>query len=91
VWRHLKNSNIIAGDSTSAANPTNIYGGTIGVGYVAVQGLTTHWIGFDNVLGDVCQMLDLQYDDGVYNTGSVRGSGNYNTTPTVVYDLYFRL
>lgn len=91
VWRHLKNSNIISGDSTSAANPTNIYGGTIGVGYVAVQGLTTHWIGFDNVPGDVCQMLDLQYDDGVFNTGSVRGSGNYNTTPTVVYDLYFRL
>lgn len=47
-------------------------------------------IGFDNVPYDVCQAIDTQYDDGVYNTGSIRGRGNYNTATTGVFDLYFK-
>ena len=94
VWQHLRFANIIAGatdDSQGTVAPANIYGGKIGVGYETVQGLTTHWIGFDNVPGDVCQSLDQQYDDGVYNTGSIRGGGDYNTNPNTIYDLYFKL
>jgi hypothetical protein len=53
--------------------------------------LTTHWIGFDNVPGDVCLSIDQQYDDGVYNTGSIRGSGDYRANPNTIYDLYIRL
>jgi len=89
AWYHMRLANILTGTNTQA--PSNPYGGSIGIGYATVQGLTTMWIGFDNVPGDVCQSLDQQYDDGVYNTGSIRGSGNYNTTPNGVYDLYFRL
>jgi len=94
VWQHLRLANIIAGatdDSQGTVAPANIYGGKIGVGYTLVQGLTTHWIGFDNVPADVCLSIDQQYDDGLYNSGSIRGSGNYNTSSTGVHDLYFRL
>lgn len=91
VWRHMRNTNLITGATTSAQNINNAYGGSIGVGTVAVQGLTTHWIGMDNVPFDACQILDTQYDDGVYNTGSIMGSGNYNTATTGTYDLYFKL
>jgi len=94
VWQHLRLANIIAGatdDSQGTVAPANIYGGKIGVGYATFQGLTTHWIGFDNVPGDVCQSIDQQYDDGAYNTGSIRGSGNYTGNPNGIYDLYFRL
>lgn len=94
AWLHMRLANILTG-ATDATNgtraPSNAYGGGIGVGYVVVQGLSTMWIGFDNMPGDVCQSLDQQYDDGIFNTGSIRGSGNYNTNPNTIYDLYFRL
>lgn len=89
AWNHMRLANILTGSDTQA--PSNPYGGSIGIGYVNVQGLLTQWIGMDNVPGDVCASLDLQYDDGTYNTGSIRGSENYNATPNTVYDLYFRL
>lgn len=91
VWRHLRNTNLITGSTASAQNTNNAYGGTIGVGSVAVQGLTAHWIGMDNVPFDAAQILDQQYDDGVYNTGTVRGSGDYNAATTGTFDLYFKL
>ncbi|BCB97114.1 prepilin-type N-terminal cleavage/methylation domain-containing protein [Dissulfurispira thermophila] len=94
AWLHMRSANILTGatDTTNGTrSPSNAYGGGIGIGYNAIQGLTTMWIGFDNVPGDVCQSIDQQYDDGAYNTGSIRGSGNYNTNPNIIYDLYFRL
>ncbi len=89
AWYHMRLTNLLVGSGAQA--PSNVYGGTVGIGYATVQGLTTHWIGFDNVPGDVCQSLDEQYDDGVWNKGSIRGSGDYKTTPTTTYDLYFRM
>lgn len=89
AWYHLRLANILTGSGVQA--PSNAFGGTMGIGYGTVQGLTTMWIGFDNLPGDVCASLDQQYDDGVYNTGNIRGSGDYVTTPTTIYDLYIRL
>jgi prepilin-type N-terminal cleavage/methylation domain-containing protein len=89
AWYHMRLTNLLVG--TGAQAPSNAYGGTIGIGYATVQGLSTQWIGFDNVPGEVCQSLDEQYDDGAYNTGSIRGSGDYKTNPNVTYDIYFRL
>lgn len=94
AWQHLRLANILTGatDNTNGRiAPRNPYGGSVGIGYVGIQGLTTHWIGFDNVPGDICASIDQQYDDGVYNTGSIRGSGDYVTNPNVIYDLYIRL
>lgn len=94
-WRELRLANLLSGDTTSAINPNNPYGGAVGIGTVAVQGLTTQWIGFTSIPYDVCQTLDLQYDDGTpttgYNTGSIRGSGDYNTATSGTYTLYFKL
>ncbi len=89
AWDHLRRANILTGTGTQA--PSNAYGGSIGIGHATFQNLTTHWIGFDNVPGDVCQSLDEQYDDGVYNTGSIRGLLDYKANPNTTYDIYFRL
>jgi prepilin-type N-terminal cleavage/methylation domain-containing protein len=89
LWEHLRLANILTGSGVT--NPANPYGGNVGVGYGTVQGLDANWIGIANVPYDVCQMLDQKYDDGVYNTGSIRGSGNYNTATTGVYNIYFKL
>lgn len=95
AWRALRLANILSGDTTSAVNPNNPYGGVAALGTVAVQGLTTQWIGFTSVPYDVCQILDLQYDDGSpttgFDTGSIRGSGNYSTATSGTYTLYFKL
>lgn len=87
LWEHLRAANIITG--SGPGNPANSYGGAIGVGYVTVQGLSVNWIGLSNIPPDVAQMLDTQYDDGIYNTGSIRGSAPY--TGTTPISLYFRL
>jgi prepilin-type N-terminal cleavage/methylation domain-containing protein len=89
AWYHMRLANILTGTNTQA--PSNPYGGSVGIGYATVRDLTTMWIGFNNVPGDVCQSLDQMYDDGVYNTGSIRASGDYTNNPNGVYDLYFRL
>ncbi|RMG69585.1 MAG: prepilin-type N-terminal cleavage/methylation domain-containing protein [Nitrospirae bacterium] len=89
IWEHLRLAGIISGSSYN--NPTNAFGGSIRVGYVNVQGLAANWIGFDNIPYDICESIDRQYDDGVYNTGTIRGSGNYNSATSGVYDLYFKL
>lgn len=91
AWRHMRNANLITGATTSAQNINNAYGGTIGIGSAAIQGLNTQWIGMDNMPFDACQILDQQFDDGVYNTGTIRGSGDYNTATSGTYDLYFKL
>lgn len=88
AWRHMRNANLITGSTASAENPTHAYGGAIGVGYATIQTLAASWIGFSNVPYDVCQVIDQQYDDGAYNTGTIRGSGNYTSG---VLTLYFRL
>ncbi|MDP2688755.1 MAG: prepilin-type N-terminal cleavage/methylation domain-containing protein [Deltaproteobacteria bacterium] len=91
AWRHMRNANLITGDLNSAQSINNAYGGTMGVGTATIQTLATQWIGMAAVPFDACQILDLQYDDGVFNTGTIRGSGNYNTATTGTFSIYFKL
>ena len=91
VWRHLRNAEIISGDTASAVNINHPYGSSIGVGSVAIQGLTTLWIGMNAMPFDACQILDQQYDDGVFDSGIIRGSGDYNAATTGTFGLYFKL
>ena len=61
AWRALRLANILAGDTTSAINPNNPYGGIAALGTGAGQGLATQWIGFTGVWYDVCQILGKSY------------------------------
>ncbi len=91
AWQHMRNALLITGSAASAVNPTNAYGSAIGVGYITVQTLTANWIGFEGVSYDVCQSIDLQYDDESALTGSIRGATDYDAATTGTFDLYFRL
>jgi prepilin-type N-terminal cleavage/methylation domain-containing protein len=89
LWNELRLSEFISGSGFS--NPANAYGGRIALSYFTVTGgLLAHWIAFQNIPYDACQSLDLQYDDGVYNTGGIRGSGDYGTATSGVFSLYFK-
>lgn len=87
IWEHLRLAGIISGSDRS--NPQHSYGGAVGVAYGTVQGDSANWIAFQNIPKDVAQSIDTQYDDGEYDTGSVRGSADYTGTGTVT--LYIRL
>lgn len=87
LWEHLRLANIISG--TGPTNPKHVFGGAIGVGYATVQGVSTNWIGFQNVPREIGGTIDTQYDDGDYTSGSIVASGAYTGTGTIT--LYFRL
>jgi len=90
LWDHLRRAGFIPGAPGTVTNPTNTFGGQIGVGNYAVQGLTTNWIEFTNIPADtVAQIIDVQHDDGGPTTGNIRASAAYNAGTTVT--LYFRL
>lgn len=91
AWQHMRNALLITGSTTSAVNPTNAYGAAIGVGYATIQLLEANWIGFEEVPYDVCQSIDLQYDDESALTGSIRGATDYDAATSDNFDLYFRL
>ncbi len=94
MWQHLRVSNIINGDPNDRTNPSHAFGDNICVGWVTVYGITDHWVAFDVVPEEVALSIDSKYDDGVYNTGSIRASGstNYNLSDTndEFRTLYFR-
>ncbi len=98
LWEHLRLTNIISGSQiagSSRLNPTNAYGGTIGVASVMVPtagGLTVNWIGLSEIPTYVAIYFDTQYDDGVATTGSIRALNAYTpSTPDVPISVFFKL
>ena len=83
-WRHLRHSGLITGTTNNAA-PTNAYGGAIAITQSA--GATTGapaglLICMGNIPGKAAAGIDSGFDDGIPNTGSVRGvQGANNAIP----------
>jgi prepilin-type N-terminal cleavage/methylation domain-containing protein len=88
-WDQLRRANIITGP-LNGTNPSNTFGGAVGVAYVAVSGLTVNWIGMSNIPTDIAQALDKQYDDGVGTTGDIRGAAAYVAGSVAPISLFFR-
>ncbi len=85
MWAELRMAGII--DGTGATSPTHPYGGAIAVSYYTVQGRAAHWISLQNIPYDVAQILDQQYDDGNALTGNIRGTANYMTATSGVFQI----
>ena len=79
-WQHVRLANLAAGPTAVAAGyyPTNAVGGRIGVnspitGQVHITGMTgSYQVCSSGILGRFAKQLDVQMDDGVTNTGSLR-------------------
>ncbi|MCG6537568.1 MAG: prepilin-type N-terminal cleavage/methylation domain-containing protein [Syntrophales bacterium LBB04] len=98
LWAELRQSGILTGSGFT--NPTHPYGGAIAVSYFnapLAPALLAHWIHFQNVPYDVCQLIDQQFDDGNFATlggaatGTIRGTTNYMPATTGVFQLEFKL
>ena len=89
-WDQMRRANIITGP-LNGTNPTNTFGGAVGITYVAVSGLTTNWIGMSNIPSDIAQALDKQYDDGDGITGDIRAVAAYVAGSMAPISMFFRL
>jgi len=73
----LRLANLMSG--TGTVPPNNQYSGTINISNIAVSGsgATFNKIIATNIPSEVCQEIDTKYDNGVWDTGNIRGSANY--------------
>lgn len=86
VWEQLRLANFLTG--TDTISPNNTFSGKVGIGSTTVNGTTATWIALTNIPGVICQMLDEQYDDGVYNTGGIHTTTDYKNNLNGRYTVY---
>jgi len=91
VWQHLRAAGYIPGspaDQGAAALPKNAWGGLMGLTVPAMGGgLNGVKLCMSQIPGKAAAALDLQLDDGLGNSGSLRatlGVAGSNTNPTNV-------
>lgn len=73
---HLAAAGLISGSyGGGAILPTHAFGGNVWIVYATYGGKTGQWINFENVPGSVARIIDLTYDDGVGNKGSIQNTG----------------
>lgn len=93
AFAHLAAAGFISGtyDGTAATLPRNPFGGQYQVLFATVQTRRIHWFQTQDIPGDICEILDTSYDDGVWNTGSMIGNANYvgNPTPNITLSIEF--
>lgn len=89
VMSDLALANLITGTYNGTSDlPSNAFGGTTRVAWVDPgPGDARHYIQYTNLPAEVCQEIDVKYDDGVWNTGSIAGSAVY-TAGTTIANFY---
>ena len=87
VFIHLANAGLISGSPTGYATsfPSHPFGGTYYVLSAPIYLKTANWITYTLMPADVCLAIDTSLDDGVYNTGSIRASGDYSGAARTLY------
>jgi prepilin-type N-terminal cleavage/methylation domain-containing protein len=86
-WQALRYSGLLSGDpanSGATAPPRSPYGGAYGFASAAFAGfgstnVTKNYISIATVPGNVAEAIDIKFDDGVYNTGTVRANAAYTS------------
>jgi prepilin-type N-terminal cleavage/methylation domain-containing protein len=70
-WKHLRASGLIPGDGDDDTQPTNAFGGIVGVrnGSLLISG---HVMIFGSIGGDIARILDDRFDDSDPTTGMIQ-------------------
>jgi prepilin-type N-terminal cleavage/methylation domain-containing protein len=96
LFQDLVLAQIINGGYTGALNdyPPNPFGGQAYIQYLVIPPgsatpLNANCLVFTGIPYEIAQELDRKYDDGVYNTGTMRANTVY--TATTVKIIYWRM
>ena len=71
-WKHLRASGLIPGGGSDTTQPTNAYGGLIGIRDGAL-GISGHVTIFGQIEGPIAKIVESRLDDGDPQTGRVQG------------------
>jgi len=89
LWQHLRLANLLNGASTGSgatANPQHAFGGIIGMEDTNM-GLGGPVICMKNIPGNIAEIVDIQFDDGIPSAGEFRsGSASDSTADSGAYD-----
>ncbi len=101
LWQHLRYSGLVKGNPAGTAanaggraNPTHAYNGQIGISNTTAAwglGLSGHILCAGSLPGKSAGAIDAAFDDGLPNSGQVRGVQGINnaepagTTPATTY------
>ena len=70
-WKHLRASGLVPGGGNDATQPSNAYGGNIGIRDGALL-LSGHVTIFGSIEGPIAKILETRLDDGDPSTGRVQ-------------------
>ncbi len=89
LFQHLAAANLIAGNF-AASSPRNPFGGIYFVQWANRNGnRQTNWFQTRLIPGDIGTIIDTSYDDGIFNTGSVRANTAYTPGNNVTMFIEF--
>ena len=93
VFKDLVLAGIIDGtfDGSATSLPKHAFGGVYRIYWVNPGSGNNHHIRYDNLPWDVALEIDTKYDDGVYNTGTIRANENYTAAGSPVAYFYLPL
>lgn len=81
AWDHLRRAGILPGSGTTL--PANPYGSFNLDCWLDFGSGVQNCLQATNVPGDIGRDFDSKYDDGVWNAGTIQGSGAYGATITL--------
>ena len=70
-WKHLRAAGLIPGGGEDDTQPTNAYGGNIGIRDGSL-GIAGHVTVFGSIEGPIATILEARLDDGAPNTGRIQ-------------------
>jgi prepilin-type N-terminal cleavage/methylation domain-containing protein len=91
VFQHLALAEFITGEYDGTNYMNHKYGADVRVINYTLFGKTGNTIRFQNLPAQTAAAFDSALDDGIYNTGSVRGNEDYNSNPEEIigWTAYF--
>ncbi len=93
VFEDLQKAGFISGEYNGTSDlPTSPFGGHVSIIYANLNRTGyKHWIRFEDIPWDIAQQIDMKYDDGIYNKGSIMASSRYSASVGTIRYFYIAL
>jgi len=93
LFEDLQKAGFISGTFNGTSDlPKHSFGGRVCIIYANINRTGyKHWIRFENVPWDICQQIDIKYDDGIYNKGSIMANEPYRASSDIIRYFYIAL